>query len=68
MEDKQQICSLFLVTLQATRDGANISDLVYDSTTEIVTITYAHGHTVDCNVAYDSGCGMINDIMRGIKL
>lgn len=68
MEDKQEICSLFLVTLQATRDGANISELTYNSSAEIVIINYAHGHTVECNVACDSGCAMIKDIMRAIKL
>lgn len=68
MEDKKRICSLLHEALKATRDGANISELSYDSTAEIVRVTYTHGHTVECSVAYDSGCAMIRDIMRTITL
>lgn len=68
MENKEEICSLLHTALKATRDGANISELTYNSTTEVVRITYAHGRIVECNVAFDSGCAMIRDIMRAIKL
>lgn len=68
MEDKQKICDLLLATLQATRSGADLTELTYNSTAEVVILTFEDGYTKECNVACDSGCAMINDIMRAITL
>ncbi len=65
-EDKQKICDLLLIALQETRDGSKLSELAYNEETELVTVTYAHGHTIPVNVACDSGCALIRDVMNHV--
>ncbi|MEY8356956.1 hypothetical protein AALB39_26930 [Lachnospiraceae bacterium 54-53] len=63
-ENKQLICDLLLTTLRQTRGASDLVSLVYDSEKEIVIGTFSSGGTRICNVAADSGCAMIRDIMH----
>ena len=66
MEDKQNICNLLLITLQATRSAADVVSIVYDNDSEIVTVTFESGGYRKVNVAMDSGTSMIRDIMKNL--
>lgn len=66
MEDKQRICDLLLVTLQATRGAQDVVSMVYDGEAELVVITFLSGGKRIINVAMDSGTAMIRDIMSGL--
>ena len=66
MEDKQNICNLLLITLQATRDAHDVVSIVYDNGSEIVTVTFESGGYRKVNVAMDSGTAMIRDIMKNL--
>ena len=65
MEDKQQICSLFLKALQKTRNLDDLEDLKYDPEKQIVTAVFPAGKK-KVNVAGDSGTAMMMDILHGI--
>ena len=67
-EDKQLICDLLLKTLQATRGGARLVNLIYavEPKKETVTAVFQSGGTKVANVTLDSGTAMIYDIMRQI--
>jgi hypothetical protein len=69
-EDKQLICSLLCWTLKATRDQADLKQLIYhkdeEHDTELVEVVYSEGGT-NVNVAMDSGIAMIRDILRTIS-
>lgn len=67
MENKEKICGLLLETLKETTAGKNISELVFDSNSEIVTIHFENGHSKACNVGGDSGIAIISDILNAIK-
>lgn len=62
-ENKQLICNLLVNVLRATRGASDLVSLVYDSEKEIVIGTFSGGGIRRCNVAADSGCAMIRDIM-----
>lgn len=63
MEDKQKICDLLLVTLQATSNAADVTSLMHNKESETVTVTFLSGGKRVVNVAMDSGTSMIRDIM-----
>jgi hypothetical protein len=63
-EDKQLICDLLLVALQKTSGASDLVSLNYDPIKENVVGIFASGSVRVCNVAADSGCAMIRDIMR----
>lgn len=63
MENKQLICDYLTLALQETRGAHDLLSLNYDPEKEVVVGTFAGGIRV-CNVAADSGCAMIRDIMR----
>lgn len=64
MENKQLICDYLTLALQKTRGAHDLVSLNYDSEEEVVYGTFSGGDTRTCNVAADSGCAMIRDIMR----
>ena len=66
MENKQLICDRFLECLYLTRQLYDLIDLDYIEESEIVVAHFEGGHSVDINVACDSGVAMIKDIIRGI--
>ena len=66
MEDKQKICDLLLITLQATRSAADALSISYDAEDETVTVTFLTGGKRVVNVAMDSGTAMIRDIMKNL--
>lgn len=69
MEDKQEICNLLCVALQATRDQYNLTDIIYremPNDNEIVTLFYENGYKRIVNVSMDSGIAMMRDILRGV--
>ncbi|MBE5973234.1 MAG: hypothetical protein E7251_01380 [Paenibacillaceae bacterium] len=63
-ENKQRICDLLLATLQETRGAHDLVSLNYDAEKEVVIGTFTGGGKKVCNVAADSGCAMIRDIMK----
>lgn len=65
-ENKQKICDLLLVTLQATSNAEDVVAIVYDDSTEKVQVTFASGGIRIINVAMDSGTAMIRDIMNNL--
>ena len=65
-EDKQMICDLLLPALQATRNLADLTNLLYRADTETVTATFSSGYSKHANVACDSGTAMIIDILYQI--
>lgn len=67
-EDMQAICDLFLKTLQATRGGSGLVNLIYavKPNKETVTAVFQSGGERKINVTDDSGTAMIYDIMKHI--
>lgn len=67
-ENKQKICDSLLATIQLTRAGTDIVDLMYLKTAygEIVDIAYKNGGRKRVNVTSDSGIEMIRDITRRV--
>lgn len=65
-ENKQKICDLLLITLQATSNAADVLSLIYDEESETVTVTFLSGGKRVVNVAMDSGTAMIRDIMANL--
>lgn len=63
-ENKQLICDLLLCVLRQTRGASDLISLHYDPEREIVIGAFSSGGTRRCNVAADSGCAMIRDIMN----
>lgn len=66
MEDKQKICDLLLVTLQATSNAADVTSLIHNKESETVTVTFLSGGKRVVNIAADSGTAMIRDIMANL--
>lgn len=66
MENKQKICDLLLLALQATHNAADTVSIVHDDISEQVTVTFASGGKRIINVAMDSGTAMIRDIMNNL--
>lgn len=65
-ENKQKICDLLLITLQATSNAADVLSLTHDKESETVTVTFLSGGKRVVNVAMDSGTAMIRDIMANL--
>ena len=67
-ENKQLICDLLLKTLQATRGGSKLVNLVYavDSGRETVMAEFQGGLIKAADVTSDSGTALIFDVMRQI--
>lgn len=65
-EDKQKICNLLLPALQVTRNLYDLTNLYYDTSTELVIATFSSGYTKKANVAMDSGTSMIRDIISQV--
>lgn len=65
-ENKQKICDLLLITLQATSNAADVISLTHDEKSETVTVTFLSGGKRVVNVAMDSGTAMIRDIMANL--
>lgn len=68
-ENKQSICDLLLVTLQATRNASDLVSLEYfedEKGNETVVATFESGGKRVINVSMDSGTAMIRDIMKGL--
>lgn len=66
-EDKKRIIDLLLPAVQATRAGEDVTELLLSEDQKTVMIVYEHGHRERVNVAYDSGCALIRDVMRHIN-
>lgn len=65
-ENKQKICDLLLITLQATSNAADVLSLIYDDKAETVTVIFLSGGKRIVNVTMDSGTAMIRDIMANL--
>ena len=72
MEDKQKICDLLLVTLQATRKYSDLESLTYVKPEQpsrydsYVEARFTSGGKRIINTSMDSGFAMIRDIMNHI--
>ena len=64
MENKQKICNLLAITLQATYSASDLLKLEYDEKSEIVTAIFASGGKRRINVCMDSGTAMIRDVVN----
>ena len=68
-ENKQEICSKLLDTLQNTRNLYDLVSLEYKRISEYeerVTAVFANWHQKVVNVSMDSGTAMIRDIIKQI--
>lgn len=65
-ENKQSICNALCEALQLTRAYYDLEELIYNEEAETVDAVFSGG-TITVNVAMDSGCAMIRDIVRGIQ-
>ena len=68
-ENKQNICDLLLITLQATRNASDLVSLEYfedEKGNETVVATFESGGKRVTNVSMDSGTAMIRDIMNNL--
>ena len=67
-EDKQKICDLLLLALQATSAGRRLVNLIYavEPGKETVTAVFQSGGKKVADVTADSGTALIYDIMRQI--
>lgn len=63
-ENKQLICNYLTLALQETRGAHDLVSLNYDAEKEVAIGTFTGGGKKVCNVAADSGCAMIRDIMK----
>ena len=68
-ENKQLICNLLTVALQATSGAWDLVSLDYipavpGKSGETVTVLFRNGYTKQVNVNLDSGTAMIKDIMK----
>lgn len=65
-EDMQLICDRLLATLQVTRGGQNITDLIYavEPFRETVTVVFKNGSRRKIDVTSDSGVAMIYELIR----
>lgn len=63
-ENKQLICDYLTLALQETRGAHDLVSLNYDTEKEVVIGTFTGGGKKICNVALDSGCAMIRDVMK----
>ena len=68
-ENKQLICNLLTVALQATSGGWDLVSLTYHPAVkgvsgETVTVLFRNGYTKEVNVNLDSGTAMIKDIIK----
>ena len=72
MEDKQKICDLLLVTLQATREYSDLESLTYVTPKQphrydsYVEARFTSGGGRIINTSMDSGYAMIRDIIDHI--
>lgn len=65
MEDKQWICDLLRQALQATENMKDLTELSYNRETQVVTATFADGHTKKA-VAMGSGTALIRAVVGQI--
>ena len=68
-ENKQSICDLLLITLQATHNASDLVSLEYfkdEKENETVIATFESGGKRVINVTMDSGTAMIRDIMKNL--
>ena len=67
-EDKQKICDLLLLALQAASAGRRLVNLIYavEPGKETVTAVFQSGGKKVADVTADSGTALIYDIMRQI--
>lgn len=65
-EDKQNILNLMLPALNETIALSDLSMLLYDEETEVVTAVFSTGCKRHINVAMDSGIAMIRDVLAHI--
>lgn len=67
-EDMQMICNRLLATLQITRGGQNLTDLVYsvEPFRETVTMVFKNGSRRKINVTSDSGVALIYELIRAM--
>ena len=70
MEDKKIICALLTKTLQATRNGEDVAEIIYSRNDgeEYATVKYNNGYSKRVCVTADSGTSLIKDILRGMDL
>lgn len=70
VEDKLEICNALLQTLRLTRDGRDISYIVYENSPmrreEIVTLEFNDGNIRKINVTADSGTALIRDVLKAL--
>ena len=64
-DNKQLICDYLCKAIQQTRNNNDLVSITYRDATETCTLQYV-GYKVDVNVACDSGCAMIRDIMKHV--
>lgn len=65
-ENKQDILNYLKATLQLTRCGQDIADLIYNDEKETVNVLFKLGGMKVINVACDSGGAMILDVVNGL--
>lgn len=71
MEDKKVICELLTKTLQATRNGEDVTEIIYDRDEhgeEYATVKFNNGYSKRICVTADSGTSLIKDVLRGMDL
>ena len=68
-ENKKEICNLFCKALQATRNGEDITSIVYEadgSGEEYAVITFNNGYCKRACISGDSGTAIMKDILYAI--
>ena len=71
MEDKKTICELLTKTLQATRNGEDVTEIIYDrdeAGEEYATVRFTNGYSKRVCVTADSGTSLIKDVLRVMNL
>lgn len=69
MEDKKLICELLTKTLQATRNGEDVTKIIYskdDAGEEFATLVFKNGYKKRVCVTADSGTSLIKDILANL--
>ena len=64
MEDRQVILNSLVGTLNKTKRGLNIIDIIYDDTWETVRIVYMDGYVYEECVGRPNGLDLIERVIR----
>lgn len=65
-EDKQEICNRLADLLKSTSYWCDVDRIEYKPSPEEAVVYFKDQEPVSVNIAMDSGCAIIKDVIKGI--